>query len=108
DGDGTLVGLYPTGRLVGAADICVAATTVAVMSWTMCIRGRTLAAATLLTASTPLLAHSPWAGSLEQRLAGGVSALLLLGFWLIYLRGAHLVPPPRRRQLGFHLVTLIC
>lgn len=69
---------------------------------------RALLAGAGLAWSPSLLAHSPWAGSLEQRLAGSVSALLLLGFWLIYLRGARRVPTPLNRQLGFHLVAVIC
>jgi len=67
-----------------------------------------LMCAGMLSLSPSLLAHSPWAGSVEQRLAGSVSALLLLAFWLMYLRGARRKPARPGRQVGFHVVAVIC
>lgn len=53
-------------------------------------------------------AHNPFSGSVEQRLAGTVSALLLLGFGLLYVRGSNRVSPRFSHEVGFYLVCVIC
>lgn len=58
--------------------------------------------------SLPAWAHNPFHGSIEERAAGWINVLLLLTFWLVYLRGMERVPPSRRQALGFHLVLIIC
>jgi len=52
-------------------------------------------------------AHNPLAGELEERLAGLLTALLLLGFWLVYSLGARRVRTARWRQVLFHATALL-
>lgn len=54
------------------------------------------------------LAHNPLEGPLQQRLAGSLSAALLLGYWVMYVAGSRISVPSRRRAAGFHSVMLIC
>jgi putative membrane protein len=67
-----------------------------------------LLAGLLLTISSPALAHSPFSGSVEERLAGTISALLLIVFWVLYVRGSNRVSPRFSQELGFYLVCVIC
>ena len=67
-----------------------------------------LCAALLMSASSSALAHNPFSGTVEQRIAGTVSAVLLLGFCLLYLRGSARVQPRYSHALGFYLTCLLC
>lgn len=62
----------------------------------------------LLIVSNTAHAHNPFSGSIEQRIAGTVSALLLLAFVLLYVRGCNRVRPPLSYEVGFYLVCVIC
>lgn len=54
------------------------------------------------------MAHNPLTGSTEERLAGLLSAALLGGMWLLYLRGSILVRPSLGRAILFHVTALLC
>ncbi|MEX2334913.1 MAG: cytochrome c oxidase assembly protein, partial [Pseudohongiella sp.] len=56
----------------------------------------------------PAFAHNPLTGSGQERVAGVLSALLLLGFWLMYCRGSLRVRPALTKALTFHLTFLLC
>ncbi|MDO8906924.1 MAG: cytochrome c oxidase assembly protein [Pseudohongiella sp.] len=62
----------------------------------------------LLVISNDALAHNPFSGSIEQRIAGSISALLLLSFWWVYVRGSNRVSPGFNQELGFYLICVIC
>jgi putative membrane protein len=62
----------------------------------------------LFTVASTANAHNPFSGSVEQRVAGTVSALLLLGLGLLYARGSNRVAPRFYHEVGFYLVCVIC
>jgi len=55
----------------------------------------------------PCPGPQPARGELEERLAGLLTALLLLGFWLVYSLGARRVRTARWRQVLFHATALL-
>jgi|GEM_PF-478715 len=61
-----------------------------------------------LCQSTTAFAHNPLTSSGQDRAAGLLSALLLLGFWILYVRGCLRVSPARSRALLFHGIFFLC
>lgn len=57
--------------------------------------------------SQPALAHNPFTGGAQERLAGGVSALVLLTVWILYIRGSQKVVPAISKAVTFHLVFAV-
>ncbi|HEY8386904.1 MAG TPA: cytochrome c oxidase assembly protein [Porticoccaceae bacterium] len=68
----------------------------------------TMAALGLYTVSPLALAHSPLAGSGEERMAALLSGTLLTLFWLLYTLGSLRVRPGWRRQAAFHCASALC
>lgn len=66
------------------------------------------AAPLLLLVSNSAHAHNPFSGSIEQRIAGTISLLLLLGFGFLYARGSNRVSPGLSQEVGFYLICIIC
>lgn len=62
----------------------------------------------LLTLSPMVYAHNPLTGSLQERVAGALSALLLLGFWFVYARGSFRVRPAPAKAVACHLAFALC
>lgn len=53
------------------------------------------------------LAHSPVGSQGQEQWAALLGALLLAGFWLVYLLGSRRAPPQWRHALAFHMGTLL-
>ncbi|WP_018863840.1 cytochrome c oxidase assembly protein [Thioalkalivibrio sp. ARh3] len=62
---------------------------------------------TLLAMAGPALAHSPFTGDTQERLAAWLTAALLGVFWLLYVVGMRRIPPERWRNVLFHSVALL-
>lgn len=63
--------------------------------------------ALVLSLTPPAQAHNPLTGELEERLAGLLTATLLLGFWLLYTLGARRMRTACWRQVLFHATALL-
>lgn len=62
----------------------------------------------LLLIPAAALAHSPFSGTVAERIAGSVSAFLLLALVLLYARGCNRVGVRSSHEVGFYLVCVIC
>lgn len=74
------------------------------------VRRSLLSVATIcfLLVSPWALAHNPLTGSFQERVAGTLSAVLLMGFWFLYGRGSFRVRPATGKAVAGHLGFALC
>ena len=71
--------------------------------------GKTTAIAVLLLTASPLaIAHNPLTGTVHERAAGGLSALVLLAAWFVYGRGSFVIRPSVGSAVTCHSAFLLC
>lgn len=73
-----------------------------------CLGNAATLGALLLVTSPMATAHNPLAGSIPERVAGGLSALVLAGLWIVYSRGAFASRPALASAVAGHSAFVLC